>query len=80
MPRKLGGSGYGRTKHTNAYFTGLGKTKRIVLFDTRLASHAPDEILAVLAHEIGHWKKKHILKQLAFMEVASLFSFYLACS
>jgi STE24 endopeptidase len=67
-----------RTKHTNAYFTGLGKTKRIVLFDTLLASHAPGEILAVLAHEIGHWKKKHILKQLAFMEVASLFSFYLA--
>ena len=67
-----------RTKHTNAYFTGLGKTKRIVLFDTLLASHAPDEILSVLAHEIGHWKKKHILKQLAFMEVASLCIFYLA--
>jgi STE24 endopeptidase len=66
-----------RTRHTNAYFTGLGKTKRIVLFDTLLASHAPDEILSVLAHEIGHWKKKHILKQLAFMEVASLLGFYL---
>lgn len=66
-----------RTRHTNAYFTGLGKTKRIVLFDTLLASHAPDEILSVLAHEIGHWKKKHILKQLAFMEIASLLGFYL---
>ncbi|TRZ75228.1 MAG: M48 family peptidase [Deltaproteobacteria bacterium] len=67
-----------RTKHTNAYFTGLGKTKRIVLFDTLLEAHAPDEILSVLAHEIGHWKKKHILMQLVFMEAASLFGFYLA--
>ena len=61
-----------RSKHTNAYFTGIGKTKRIVLYDTLLASHSTDEILAVLAHEIGHWKKKHILKQLMFMIVASL--------
>ena len=65
-----------RSKHTNAYFTGIGKTKRIVLYDTLLASHSPDEILAVLAHEIGHWKKKHILKQLMFMIVASLVLFY----
>jgi STE24 endopeptidase len=61
-----------RSRHTNAYFTGLGKTKRIVLFDTLLASHTRDEITAVLAHEIGHWKKRHILKQLLFMETASL--------
>lgn len=66
-----------RSKHTNAYFTGIGKTKRIVLFDTLLASHSHDEILAVLAHEIGHWKKKHILKQLVFMIAASLAGFYL---
>jgi STE24 endopeptidase len=65
-----------RSKHTNAYFTGIGKTKRIVLFDTLLASHSPEEILAVLAHEIGHWKKKHILKQLIFMIAASLVGFY----
>jgi STE24 endopeptidase len=65
-----------RSKHTNAYFTGIGKTKRIVLFDTLLASHSPEEILAVLAHEIGHWKKKHILKQLIFMIVASLAILY----
>jgi len=51
-----------RTRHTNAYFTGIGKTKRIVLFDTLLASHSTEEILAVLAHEIGHWKKKHLVK------------------
>jgi STE24 endopeptidase len=56
-----------RSKHTNAYFTGIGKTKRIVLFDTLLAAHSTDEILSVLAHEVGHWKKKHILKQLIFM-------------
>lgn len=61
-----------RSKHTNAYFTGIGKTKRIVLYDTLLASHTTDEIIAVLAHEIGHWKKRHILKQLTFMIVASL--------
>lgn len=66
-----------RSKHTNAYFTGMGKTKRIVLYDTLLKSHTPDEILSVLAHEIGHWKKKHIIKQLIFMEIASFFLFYL---
>jgi len=66
-----------RSKHTNAYFTGLGKTKRIVLFDTLLASHSSDEILSVLAHEAGHWKKKHIMKQLIFTEIASLAVFYL---
>ena len=65
-----------RSKHTNAYFTGIGKTKRIVLYDTLLSSHTPDEIVAVLAHEIGHWKRKHILKQLSFMIVASLVLFY----
>jgi STE24 endopeptidase len=65
-----------RSKHTNAYFTGIGKTKRIVLFDTLLASHSAEEILSVLAHEVGHWKKKHILKQLIFMITTSLVVFY----
>jgi STE24 endopeptidase len=65
-----------RSKHTNAYFTGIGKTKRIVLYDTLLASHTPEEIIAVLAHEIGHWKKKHILKQLIFMIIISLVLLY----
>ncbi len=65
-----------RSKHTNAYFTGIGKTKRIVLYDTLLSSHTPDEIVAVLAHEIGHWKKKHILKQLSFMIAGSLILLY----
>ncbi|MCL5808350.1 MAG: M48 family metallopeptidase [Deltaproteobacteria bacterium] len=67
-----------RSRHTNAYFTGLGRTKRIVLFDTLLASHTAEEITAVLAHEIGHWKRRHILKQLLFMEVASLVVLWLA--
>jgi STE24 endopeptidase len=66
-----------RSKHTNAYFTGIGKTKRIVLYDTLLTSHTSDEIVSVLAHEIGHWKKKHILKQLSFMIGASLILLYL---
>ena len=66
-----------RSRHTNAYFTGIGKTKRIVLYDTLLASHSPEEIIAVLAHEIGHWKKKHIVKQLIFMIGASLVLLYL---
>ncbi len=65
-----------RSRHTNAYFTGIGKTKRIVLFDTLLASHSHEEILAVLAHEIGHWKKKHIAKQLTFMITGSLVLLY----
>ena len=66
-----------RSTHTNAYFTGLGKTKRIVLYDTLLTSHSSDEILSVLAHEAGHWKKRHIMKQLVFTEAASLGMFYL---
>jgi STE24 endopeptidase len=66
-----------RSTHTNAYFTGLGKTKRIVLYDTLLTSHSSDEILSVLAHEAGHWKKKHIMKQLIFTEIAALGVFYL---
>lgn len=53
-----------RSRHSNAYFTGLGRTKRIVLYDTLLSSHTPDEILAVLAHEVGHWKKGHVLLQI----------------
>ena len=67
-----------RSRHTNAYFTGLGKTKRIVLFDTLIASHTKEEIVTVLAHEIGHWKGRHILKQLIFMEAASFVVLWLA--
>jgi len=66
-----------RSKHTNAYFTGIGRTKRIVLFDTLLASHPEEEIMSVLAHEAGHWRKKHVLKQLIVMEILSLIGLYL---
>jgi len=65
-----------RSRHSNAYFTGIGRTKRIVLFDTLIGSHSADEILSVLAHEVGHWKKRHVLKQLLFIEAASFFVFY----
>jgi STE24 endopeptidase len=65
-----------RSRHSNAYFTGIGRTKRIVLYDTLLGSHGTDEILSVLAHEVGHWKRRHVLKQLLFIEVASLVVFY----
>jgi STE24 endopeptidase len=67
-----------RTSHTNAYFTGIGHVKRIVLFDTLLSNHADDEIITILAHEAGHWKKKHVLKMLAFSQVAALIGFYAA--
>jgi STE24 endopeptidase len=66
-----------RSRHTNAYFTGIGGTKRIVLFDTLIASHPEEEIVSVLAHEAGHWTKKHILKQLVIMEILSLIGLYL---
>lgn len=65
-----------RSRHTNAFFIGLGRTKRIVLFDTLLASHTEEEILSVLGHEAGHWKKKHILRMLIPLEILSLVSFY----
>jgi len=66
-----------RSRHTNAYFTGVGKTKRIVLFDTLLAAHDDDEILAILAHEVGHWKRRHVLKTLLLVGCLSFFLFYI---
>lgn len=67
-----------RSRHSNAYFTGIGKVKRIVLFDTLLEQMADEEVLAVLAHEAGHWKKGHVWKRLAVMEGGSLAAFYVA--
>ncbi|MGB9499818.1 MAG: M48 family metallopeptidase [Dissulfuribacterales bacterium] len=49
-----------RSKKTNAFFTGFGKNKRIVLYDTLVETHSVSELVAVLAHEMGHYKKKHI--------------------
>ena len=65
-----------RSSHSNAYFTGIGHVKRIVLYDTLLANHTADEIIAILAHEAGHWKKKHILKMLVLSQAGSLLGFY----
>ena len=62
-----------RSAHGNAYFTGLGRAKRIVFFDTLLQRLQPSEIEAVLAHELGHFKRRHIAKRLAFSFVSSLF-------
>ncbi|HLF87006.1 MAG TPA: M48 family metallopeptidase [Nitrospiria bacterium] len=66
-----------RSRHTNAYFTGIGKTKRIVLFDTLLSGMDQDEIIAVLAHEIGHWKGRHILKMMVISAIVSLVALFL---
>ena len=65
-----------RSKHTNAFFTGIGRTKRIVLFDTLLQSHPEEEMLGIIAHEAGHWKRRHILKEIIFAEALSLLLFY----
>lgn len=67
-----------RSRHTNAYFTGIGRTKRIVLYDTLLKGMNHEEIISVLAHEIGHWKKKHLLKTMAVLEIISLGGLYVA--
>ncbi len=61
-----------RSKHSNAYFTGIGKVKRIVLYDTLIKQMTHGEIVAVLAHEIGHWKKGHIWKRLLLAEAGAL--------
>ena len=61
-----------RSSHGNAYFTGFGKSKRIVFFDTLLARLVPSEIEAVLAHELGHFKLRHVIKRIAWIFTASL--------
>lgn len=67
-----------RSRHSNAYFTGIGKVKRIVLFDTLIAQMTHAEICTVLAHEIGHWKKRHILKSIVLMQAFSFAGLYAA--
>jgi STE24 endopeptidase len=61
-----------RSAHGNAYFSGFGANKRIVFFDTLLARLSPEEIEAVLAHELGHFKLRHIIKRIAVMFAVSL--------
>jgi STE24 endopeptidase len=67
-----------RSRHSNAYFTGIGRVKRIVLFDTLLETMSLGEVIAVLAHEAGHWKRKHVLKRIAAVEALSLAGLLLA--
>lgn len=60
-----------RSSHGNAYFTGFGRAKRIVLFDTLLSRLDPPEIEAVLAHELGHFSRRHVWKRMALLFAAS---------
>ena len=62
-----------RSAHANAYFTGLGAAKRVVFFDTLLQRSSPGEVEAVLAHELGHFKHRHVHKRMA-----GIFGFSLA--
>lgn len=66
-----------RSSHGNAYFTGFGKTKRVVFFDTLLERLTPTEIEAVLAHELGHFKRHHVLKRIVLTFTLSLCSLWL---
>ena len=66
-----------RSAHANAYFTGFGAAKRVVFFDTLLAKLSPAEVEAVLAHELGHFKHRHVVKRMAGMFALSLGAFAL---
>ncbi len=66
-----------RSRHSNAFFTGFGRLRKIVLFDTLIQQLTEPELEAVLAHEIGHFKKKHIPKMLAFSALSSFAGFFL---
>jgi len=66
-----------RTTKANAYFTGLGTKKRIVLYDTLMSTLTTEEIVAVLAHEIGHYKRKHTKKMLMISLLNTAVIFYL---
>ena len=66
-----------RSAHANAYFTGFGAAKRVVFYDTLLAQLTPGEVDAVLAHELGHFKHKHIIKRIISMFAMSLVGFAL---
>ena len=65
-----------RSNHGNAYFTGFGKSKRIVFFDTLLEKLNPKEIEAVLAHELGHFHHEHVKKRIALMFLISFIGLY----
>ncbi|MDO9392266.1 MAG: M48 family metallopeptidase [bacterium] len=60
-----------RSTHDNAFFTGMGKTRRIVFYDTMVKNYSHQELLSVMGHEIGHWKMKHIFKMIAAVSLLS---------
>jgi STE24 endopeptidase len=64
-----------RSGHGNAYFTGIGASKRIVFYDTLLKSLDSEEIESVLAHELGHFRHKHVMKRMIWMALSSLAGF-----
>ena len=66
-----------RSAHANAYFTGFGAAKRVVFFDTLLSKLSPGEVEAVLAHELGHFKRRHVLKRMVAIFGVSLLGFAL---
>ena len=66
-----------RSSHGNAYFTGLGQFRRIVFFDTLINQLEPDEVVAVLAHELGHYKLQHVKKRIALMFAISFLGLWL---
>ncbi|TMA11763.1 MAG: M48 family metallopeptidase [Deltaproteobacteria bacterium] len=70
-------NGSKRSSHSNAYFTGIGKAKRIVLFDTLLEQMSRDQGLAVLAHEMGHYKMKHVRRMLLVQSLFLLGGLYI---
>jgi len=66
-----------RSSKSNAFFTGFGKNKRIALYDTLINNHTEEELVAVLAHEMGHYKKKHIIKNMIISIVQTGIMFFL---
>ena len=66
-----------RSARTNAFFTGLGKFRRIVFYDTLMQKHTVPEIMAVLAHEMGHYKKRHIAKMIMVSVLTSGLMFFI---
>ncbi len=66
-----------RSTKSNAFFTGFGKFRRIVLFDTLISKHTVDELVSILAHEMGHYKKKHILKSILISIITTGLMFFI---
>lgn len=67
-----------RSTHDNAFFTGMGKTRRIVFYDTMVKNYSHQELLSVMGHEIGHWKEKHVFKLILTVSVFSGILLFLA--